>query len=107
MNLPGLLALGTPRDGNHYNIRVQAPWSPGSGSVGLRLRRFRSTVGLVAKCCPPADLLIDHRHDLLTVSSMHRWSTCVRVGSSLQSRALIAKEGVEGSNPFFRSNTVN
>ena len=49
------------------------------------------------------DYLIDTLRDPLIVSSLHCYGTNGRVGSSLQSRAPIAKEGVEGSNPFFRS----
>ena len=40
-----------------------------------------------------SDLLIDPAHDPLIVSSLHRPNRSGRVGSSLQSRAPIAKRG--------------
>ena len=50
------------------------------------------------------DLLIDRCNDPLIVSSLYRRSRRGIVGSSLQSRELLAKEGVASSNLVFRSN---
>ena len=46
------------------------------------------------------DNLIASLRDLLIVSSLHPCERSGSVGNSLQSRAPIAKDGVEGSNPF-------
>ena len=52
------------------------------------------------------DLLIDPARDPLIVSSLHPCKRSGSVGSSLQGRAPIAKEGVGSSNPLFRSSLV-
>jgi len=64
-----------------------------------------SAGGGVGTIVRPDHLTVSPR-DPLIVSSLHRSHRSGRVGSSLQSRAPFAKEGVAGSNPFFRSNNT-
>ena len=88
--------------GSHSTIRlltIQAEW------IERSLPQVTEAGGQARVAL--SDLLTDTLRDPLIVSSLHRPNRSGKVGSSLHSRAPIAKEGVEGSNPFFRSTLLS